>query len=237
MSITEHYPRFTTFRPGEREALLRRHVNMPDVSMPSSEFTTAPAIRPGTSRRNHVFPVTFPDNAVGACWYERLGPSWHVFHYTYRDGTALPHQYSSGSPAGDAEVESLGQSLATQCYRDACRKEQRDYFSRATLSPDGNREIRPERYRIPPARLKKLAGKYAVCLRLGKSLASLIPKSGVFETLDEANARWREENNTDLVVACCNRLDRCWEIPRFNPLYAVFDPRPAPTPEETENAE
>jgi hypothetical protein len=26
------------------------------------------------------------------------------------------------------------------------------------------------------------------------------------------------------VVACCNRLDRCWELPRLNPLHAEFDP-------------
>ena len=71
-------------------------------------------------------------------------------------------------------------------------------------------------------RARVLAGRYALCRPMG---ARLVPVSTTFESLDAVNEAWREKGDRNLVVACCNRLDRCWEMPRYNPLYAAFDPR------------
>ena len=64
---------------------------------------------------------------------------------------------------------------------------------------------------------KLLGGKYALCVPIGRHL---VQHSHTFDTLEEANAAWREcSSKGGLYVACCNRLDRRWELPRYNPLY------------------
>jgi hypothetical protein len=74
---------------------------------------------------------------------------------------------------------------------------------------------------------KRLAGLYAVGRFRGKTffVASLL-----YSDIERANTFWRELGDPHLVVACCNRLDRCWEIPTFNTLYAECDPRPLGAP-------
>ena len=57
---------------------------------------------------------------------------------------------------------------------------------------------------------KEYAGKYALCARSGETL--MIVSSSVFETIDRANIEWRNQSDPKLVVACCNRLDRCFEM-------------------------
>lgn len=114
--------------------------------------------------------------------------------------------------------------MAAACYKEAIYQERKDYFQRATEPADGSRKRCPEKYRMKPAEAKAQAGKYAVCERLGESL---YPVSPLFDTIERANAVWREKGDLILMVACCNRLDRRWELPRYNPLYAEHDPRPA----------
>jgi hypothetical protein len=51
----------------------------------------------------------------------------------------------------------------------------------------------------------------------------------LFDSLEAANTAWKEKKaevgDKQLMVACGNRLDRCWELPRFSPLYKDYDPR------------
>ena len=61
---------------------------------------------------------------------------------------------------------------------------------------------------------KKLGGYYALCHRTQKGL---LPFGVAYATLEKANAALNENAQPNAVVACCNRLDRCWESPKFNP--------------------
>ena len=67
------------------------------------------------------------------------------------------------------------------------------------------REPVVEEFRMTVARVKELAGKYALCQPVGPVLA---PVSAAFEPLEVANEAWRECKDTRLAVACYNRLDR-----------------------------
>jgi len=119
-----------------------------------------------------------------------------------------------------ASIEEAAKRLASVAYTAAIRRERTDYFQRA--SEGGGRKRRPERCQMKTERARVLAGRYALCRAMG---ARLVPVSTTFESLDAVNEAWREKGDRNLVVACCNRLDRCWELPRYNPLYAAFDPR------------
>jgi hypothetical protein len=174
--------------------------------------------------------VTFPDGKSGTCRYERGGPRWHAFHFTYEDGASLPRQTVTERLANDsATLERKGQELAASCYREAIRVEQERYFRRATAPSDGSRKKHPERYRMTAARAREIAGKYALCAR---SRNVLLAVGALYDDIEQANAAWRQKGDTRLVVACCSRLDRCFALPRYNTLYAECDPRPESAPPE-----
>ena len=211
-------PRYTTFQPGELQ--LRLQELCPEGALTPSVPMT------GTQRiAKHTFSVTFPDNQPGTCHYERRAPRWHFFRYQYTDNVWMPYMTLSESVPGDTTfIERKGQELAAGCFREAIRREQKEYFQRASEPADGSRKRRPEKYHMKADKAKEYAGKYAICARSGETL---IIMSSLFETIDRANIEWREQSNPKLVVACCNRLDRCWEIPKYNPLYAEYDLRTA----------
>jgi hypothetical protein len=203
--------------------------------------------------RSHRFAVIYPDGQTGACSYERKAPAWHVFRYTYddtyggdgKDGnatTALPHVHWSqplagagGEPAARlAAIETKGQELAERSFKEAIERERQNYFARASEPTDGSRKKDPAKYRMSAKRAKELGGKYALCYRSPQT-GHLIPLAGpAYEKIEEANEAWcemrahrrvRDPEITPTVVGCCNRLDRCWELPRYNPLYKEHDPR------------
>jgi hypothetical protein len=137
----------------------------------------------------------------------------------------MPRQTYAERLGNDAgSIEQKGVEMASACYLDAIRIERNDYFRRASEPSDGSRKKRPDRYRMKPAKAKELAGKYGLGTR---SLNALIVVGPYYDDIEAANAAWREKADTRFMVACCNRLDRCWELPKYNTLYAEFDPRRA----------
>ena len=184
----------------------------------------------GTSRprlfKSHHFPVEYPDGATGECRYTRLGLRSHQFRFVYPDGKELPsRQYVSTPLVGGAPaVEETGRERVERAFKEAILHERVFYFARASLPSDGSRYLDSERYRMAAGKAKRLGGKYALCVLIGRHL---VQHSRTFETLEEANAVWREcrSGRSGLYVACCNRLDRRWELPRYNPLYKDGHPR------------
>ena len=77
---------------------------------------------------------------------------------------------------------------------------------------DGSRKANPAKFRMTAGKAKELGGRYALARQIGRRLLRV---SDTFATLGEVNAAWLEKGNPALFVACCNRLDRCWEIPRY----------------------
>ena len=232
-------PRYTTFAPGELEERLRElSPNGAFFCVTQSEAQTMHS-RGSVLLKEHRFPVTLSDGTEAACRYERLGSQYHRFEYTYRDGSTLPRQSVFERLSNDGRsIETKGQQLAQQCFRDAIEWERRDYFARASEPSDGSRKKRPEMLRLNAKTAKELGGWYAVCLR---APTHLFPMSAAFSTLEKANAAWKEMALPNTVVACCNRLDRCWECPKWNPLYAECEMRDdivtAPPPETPERKE
>jgi hypothetical protein len=216
-------PRYTTFAPGELEKHLR------ELAPDGSFFCVTPSNVPSAARtgrvllKEHRFTVLLPDGSEASCRYERLGSQYHRFEYTYADGSMLPRQNMFARLANDAKtIEEKGRELAVVCFREAVKWEQKNYFARASEPSDGSRKKQPEKYRMKAKTAKELGSCYAVCLRTS---TSLFPVSSAFSTLEKANAAWKEMQMPNTVVACCNRLDRCWEVPKFNPLYAECDLR------------
>lgn len=216
--------RYTTFAPGELEARLRELAPKGTLITPLSLLNgNGNGGNGAASVKAHCTKVRYPDGREGECRYERGGAQWHVFHCGY-DNQPLPRQIWMQSLRNDvASIESKAQEMAEAAYREAIVRERQDYFARASEPSDGSRKRNPALYRLSAGRAKEWAGKYALCQTIGQTLSSSGP---VFETLDAANAAWQKQGDTALVVGCCNRLDRCWQLPRFNPLYAAFDPRP-----------
>lgn len=211
--------RYTSFRPGELEARLRELSPQASFSLPEPNGRTGQTLL----IKGHTFAVSFPDRQTGTCRYERGGPRWHLFHFTYHDGAAMPRQCCSTALANDlASIEEKGNEFAAACYLEAIRVERDDTFRRASEPSDGSRKKHPERYRMKAAKAKELAGKYALGTR---SLNVLLVVGSHYDDIEAANAAWREKADARLVVACCNRLDRCWDLPKYNTLYADFDPR------------
>ena len=211
------YLRYTTFRPGELEAKLRE---LSPHASPLPGVTSVTHSRSGTAvTKSHEFAVTFPDLTSGTCRYERLAPKWHRFHFTYGDGERLPPVRWDKEMAGDLpSLEKQGRELTPLCFTAAVERERKDYFLRASEPSDGSRKRRPERSQMLAKMAKVRAGKYAVCYVHGGSPS---PHGVYFSTLEEANRAWKGETDRHRrIVACCNRLDRCWESPKFNPLYA-----------------
>lgn len=108
--------------------------------------------------------------------------------------------------------------LTSAAFADAFALDRREYFARA--SEGMGRIWLPERFQMTAARAKEIGGRYALCIPIGDASERFLPLSNIFDTMEAANAAWRERGDTRLVVACGNRLDRCWGRPRLNPLYA-----------------
>ena len=184
--------------------------------------------------KSHTCSVVFPDSVAGSCAYTRYGPAWHQFQFQHGgDSTgfapvALPRFYWNRTLGNTQEaVAAKATELTVEVYALAALREQKEYFARA--SENAARKKRPGCVQMSTARAKQLAGKYAVCYQLGDRF---LPVQHTYAHLKDANYDWEQRgNNTALFVACCNRLDRCWELPYFNPLYATFDPRPKPPAE------
>jgi hypothetical protein len=224
----QRFPRFLTFQPGEREGYIREKLGLPpDAPLP---IETTPlnggsgSSRPSRLLKSHSCVVNYPDGTVGTCRYTRGGPAWHIFQFEHRDclgASSLPVQYSldrlENTPAA---IEAKAKDLAAPVFIKAVLREQREYFCRA--SECASRKARPECFQMSAKRAKDTAGKYALCIQLGRRL---VPVTLACNTLEEANAAWEQRNDQRFLVACCNRLDRCWELPRYSPLYRLFDPR------------
>ena len=208
-------PRYTTFASGELETRLKEMApNASFISIPRSEGQVR--IGSGTLSKEHCFTVTLPDGTESPCRYDRLGSQYHRFSYAYHDGTSLPRQNLFERLANDAKsIEDKGQELAQACFRDAIEQERREYFARASEPSDGSRKRCPEKHGMSAKTAKKLGGYYALCHRTQKGL---MPFGVAYSTLEKANAARLETDRLNVVVACCNRLDRCWEVPKFNPL-------------------
>ena len=207
-------PRYTTFASGELETRLKEMApNASFIPIPRSEGRDR--IGSGPLFKEHSFTVTLADGTQSPCRYDRLASQYHRFSYAYRDGTSLPRQNLFERLANDVKtIEDKGQELASACFRDAIEQERREYFARASEPSDGSRKKRPEKYCMNAKTAKKLGGYYALCHQTQKGL---LPFGVAYATLERANAALRETDPLNVVVACCNRLDRCWEEPRFNP--------------------
>jgi len=213
--------RYTSFQPGELEAQLR------ELTPPGQSVPTLSMVKGGKALlKTHSCKVQYPDGHSGECRYERMAPKWHLFHYVYEE-LPIGHQaYTYAMENSVASIEAKAQELTAAAYRAAIDYERRNYFQRASEPKDGSRKRQPHLYRMKAAQAKELAGRYALCRRSGTMLFVF---GKAYESLNEANAAWREMGDTKIVVGCCNRLDRCWQLPRFNTLYAEFDPRVEPT--------
>lgn len=216
-------PRYTTFAPGELEQRLK------ELSPNGTFFCVTESVAQSAHRRGrvllkeHCFQVLLPDGTEASCRYERLESQYHRFEYTYRDGTSLPRQHVFTRLANDTRaIEEKGRELATACFREAVDWERKEYFARASEPSDGSRKKQPQKYRLKAKTAKELGGCYAVCLR---TPTHLFPVSSAFSSLEKANSVWKEMKMPNTVVACCNRLDRCWQVPKFNPLYAECEMR------------
>jgi len=207
------FARFVTLTPEQRLA----------AGYAEPGVTNAPATRSRLFKSHH-FPVEYPDGSTGECRYTRLGLRSHQFRFVYPDGKELPSRQYVGTllVGGAPAVEEAGRDRVERAFKEAIAHERIFYFARVSLPSDGSRYLNPERYRLRAGKAKRLGGKYALCVLIG---CHLVQHSRPFETLEEANAAWGEGNRNDLYVACCNRLDRRWELPRYNPLYKDGHPR------------
>ena len=209
-------PRYTTFASGELETRLKEMApNASFISVPRCEG--AGRMGSGTLFKEHNFTVTLPDGTQSPCRYDRLGSQYHRFSYAYQDGTALPRQNLFERLANDVKtIEDKGQELASACFRDAIEYGNAGSILPALLNPlmaaasGVLRSLSHERRK----RRRRLGGYYALCHRTQNGL---LPFGVAYATLEKANAALNENAQPNAVVACCNRLDRCWEIPRLNP--------------------
>lgn len=212
------YPRYLTFKEGELESTLAHLGATPETA------TALKGQAPGRSVlvKSHTCIVSFPDGTEGKCTYTRCGPSWHLFRFehTGRDGkmTPLPVQYVTERIENNVKaIEENAHKRAESAFTVAILREQKDWFCRA-VSPTRSTPIHPQMKAI---KAKELAGRYALCQRVGNTL---IPVSNSFETMAEAVTAWREHTKHELVIGlvigCCCRFRRRWEEPRLNPLHA-----------------
>ena len=236
------YPRYTTYS-GDEE--LTAAIDKLDPLRLTG--TTAFALRQSGSTgfggegtraillKEHTCAVLFPDGVTGECRYVRGGPAWHIFGFKHPgrgEGSVrpmhrrdLPTQHLNVAMANTPTAIVLkAQELADTAYDAAIRREAREYFRRVT-QPAGydDREWCAPSI-ITCKRAKEIAGKFAVCLRLGDKL---IPAGdALFDTIEEANAAWKESaDKQERFVACACRWSRRWEMPRFNALYRELDHR------------
>jgi hypothetical protein len=208
------YPTHLTLTEEERAKL--------GIGPATDSLPTSPTVPGKRSRllKHHSGNVTFPDTTEGTFSYERLAPDWHRFYFRYSDGTKMPRQYLTEPLTNDPRsIERKAQELAEKAYRDAIEQERREYFCRASESAGRKRKRIGFQFRAD--RAKEIAGKYALCVRVGPRL---IPISSVlFQDIFAAHEAWKEQKH--LVIGCANRLDRRWEEPRYNPAHADGHPR------------
>jgi hypothetical protein len=223
--------RYMSFAPGELEARLRE---MAPKGQPPPTLSMVNGKGSGKLLKAHCCTVNYPDGRSGECRYERFGPNWHLFHYVYEERPLGRHAFAQTLANDIASIEAKAQELTVAAYREAIDNERRNYFQRASEPSDGSRKKNPALYRMKAADAKELAGKYSLCHLSGTMLFAF---GKTYASLDEANAAWREKGDTKTVVGCCNRLDRRWQLPRFNTLYAEFDPRPKPNVETMQSEE
>ena len=229
------FPRYTTYGVGELEERLRDmdRGSRPNETLPSPSGPLTQERSPKGLLTRHSCRVSYPDGATGNCVYVRCGPTWHLFRYGHlgADGktSALPERTDNARIANTVQaIEELAQNKAADAFWSAVLRERKEYFQRASPSEGLGRKAKPERFQIKAARAKELSGKYALCRKVGRSL---LPLSDYFDDLKEAVTAWEEQRDKTLVIACCNRLDRCWDEPTFNPLFANHDyPKPPFTP-------
>ena len=212
--------RYTTFQPGELEKELRA------LALKTGAVADVPNSW-DVKRHNPLHirwydcSVTFPDGTEGTCHYTRQGPKWHIWRFDH-GGCQLPYAYHMEELGRDAaSIQAMAQEKAIVAFGYAIQQEQKD--ARRMQPPwtgYGKRKADPKTFQFSHERAIALAGKYALCLKLCPS-GKLLAVSSTLETLDEANAAWRERGDTDLIVALAVRWSRRWTIPHFNPLYSV----------------
>ena len=171
--------------------------------------------------RDLTFEVTYPDATEGTCSYERLGPAYHRFEYRYRDGAHLSRTYRT-LPLGNTppEIAEAGKASAEKAFFEAVEHERKDYFARVTEPTDGSRKKKLLGRAMEAFQAKRYGGRYAVCLMLPESGRAIRVTQDV-ATIREANALWVARGRIPSYAACCcNRMDRRWEMPKYNPMYA-----------------
>ena len=167
--------RYTTFAPGELESRLR------ELSPHGALYSAGNSERTATGRflKSHSFAVSLPDGTEGSCCYERLGPKFHRFIYTYEDGTVLPHQIVwEALPNDPQSLEQEGQSRTEACFRDAVEYERREYFCRASEPSDGSRKQRPEMF-SDESQGRQRAGRALRCLSGLRRIVSAASQCGI----------------------------------------------------------
>ena len=225
---TKTFARYTTFKEGELEATLHG-------LDPTGQNRCFGAGRSKTGLiKSHNCTVTYPDATTGACSYLRAGPNWHVFrfeHTSTRSGkTAMLPVQNETERIGNtlAIIEETAQRLASDAFVEAAERENRDYFRRVLPPPpykmaQGDRsagecsaEALTENPQMKAKAAKQAAGRYALCIRVGKSL---LPTGNSWETLAEAVEAWKSGSDLSHVIGCCCRFKRRWEEPSYNPLH------------------
>ena len=134
-------------------------------------------------------------------------------------GAPLPTQrYGQRFANTPDAITEKARELAASAFAEAIRQEQQNRFRRAT--PPGETKPDAALFQFSAKRAKQIGGKYSLCRRLGKRL---LPDGSLLDTLDEANAAWKERGDLALLVACACRWSRRWETPRFNSLHVDLD--------------
>ena len=167
--------------------------------------------------------VEYPDGTAGICQYERMGPAYHSF--TFQRGEKkrpLSHLWSLDRIANTpAAIGAKCSELAESAFWRAVEYERRDWFARATIGTGSSRTVDHRTYRMDLRRAKAIGGKYALCVAVG---IGLVPYSAIQDTLKEACQAWKD-GKQHLVVACCSRLDRNWQLCELNPLTKEGHPK------------
>lgn len=248
------YPIYTTYTEEELQQAFAKlsHIGTNGGSTGNHAYLAknGSASRGGRGSRlikSHECSVSFPDGTMGLCKYTRGGPAWHVFAFEqagidYKALLPFPSAWRSVRlPTRNctermdntiAAIEAKAVELANVAFAEAVARESRDRFKRAVSPTHYNRYgVDNPATRTPSAqmsvkRAKEMAGKYALCLRIGSGDSfRFIPCTGVnnsdvFESLDEANAAWKDSiHRSRRFVACLCRYSRQWELPVYNPLY------------------
>ena len=223
-------PIYSTFAPGELEKELKT------LALKTGAVTDAPeGWRAKRTHRlhlkHHECAVTYPDGTSGTCYYTRHSPRVHTFRYEWgepkpRSGyrERLPHAtILEELPKDAASIEAMAIEKAAVAFGYAVEQEQKNARrSQPPWTGYGARKADPKLATLSRERAMAVAGKYALCARLQPS-GKLLAVSTTLETLDEANAAFRERGNPALVVALACRWARRWMAVRFNDFREIND--------------